>query len=127
MERAFEEGGPRRWVTGGDSACAASRTPRRWLEEKRQSFVLAVPSGMSLWATPPVAGVRQRIKEGVEQAKDVCGLDEQEVRKYRAWRRHIALSLLDHAFLAVVVASKQKEGNPKAVLPEKSPRPKRSS
>jgi SRSO17 transposase len=199
LERAFSEGVPRRWVTG-DSVYGSSRTLRRWLEEKRQPFVLAVPSNESLWAGPiwedgqvqtaaeiayrlpseafqrlsagrgskgerlyewaltplwrlqltdeerawshallirrstedpeeaayyvvfaprgeasletvvGVAGMRWRIEEGFEQAKDVCGLDEYEVRKYEAWHRHITLSLLAHAFLAAVAAREQKKG-----------------
>jgi SRSO17 transposase len=51
LERAFAEGVPRRWVTG-DSVCGSSRALRRWLEEQRQPFVLAVPSNESLWAGP---------------------------------------------------------------------------
>lgn len=199
LERAFVEGVPRRWVTG-DSVYGASRTLRRWLEQQKQPFVLAVPSNESLWAGPiweegqvqtaaeiadglpqevfqrlsagkgakgerlydwalaplwrlqltaeeqawshallvrrsttepdeeayyvvfapreetslelivPIAGMRWRIEEGFEQAKDICGLDEYEVRKYEAWHRHITLSLLAHAFLAVVVAREQKKG-----------------
>ena len=51
LERAFAEGVPRRWVTG-DSVYGTSRTLRRWLEEQKQPFVLAVPPGGSLWAGP---------------------------------------------------------------------------
>ncbi|WP_263841490.1 IS701 family transposase [Salinibacter sp.] len=199
LERAFAEGIPRHWVTG-DSVYGASRTLRRWLEEQKQPFVLAVPSNESVWTGPiweegqvqtvaeiadrlpqeafqrlsagngskgerlydwalvplwrlqpaveerswshallirrstenpdeeayyvvfapreeatlesvvPVAGTRWRIEEGFEQAKDVCGLDEYEVRKYEAWHRHITLSLLAHAFLATVAAREQKKG-----------------
>lgn len=51
LERAFDEGVPRRWAAG-DSVYGSSRALRRWLEEQRQSFVLAVPSNESLWAGP---------------------------------------------------------------------------
>jgi SRSO17 transposase len=51
LERAFAEEVPRRWVTG-DSVYGSSRRLRRWLEEKRQPFVLAIPSNASLWAGP---------------------------------------------------------------------------
>ncbi len=30
------------------------------------------------------------------------GLDEYEVRKWEAWHRHVTLSLLAHAYLAVL-------------------------
>ena len=35
------------------------------------------------------------------EAKNEAGLDHYQVRKYRAWYRHITLSILAHAFLAV--------------------------
>ncbi|MER6785726.1 hypothetical protein ABT330_14035 [Streptomyces sp. NPDC000658] len=31
-------------------------------------------------------------------AKNECGLDEYEVRRYTGWYRHITLSMLAHAF-----------------------------
>ena len=209
LERAFAEGVPRRWVTG-DSVYGASRTLRRWLEEQKQPFVLAVPSNEPVWTGPiweegqvqtaaeisaglpseafrrlsagdgskgkrlydwalvplwrlqvtdeerawshallvrrsrkdpneeayyvvfapregapiesivSVAGTRWRIEEGFEQAKDTCGLDEYEVRKYGAWHRHITLSLLAHAFLAAVAAREQKKGIQQAANPLKT-------
>ena len=57
LERALAEGVPRRWVTG-DSAYGSSRALRRWLEEQRQPFVLAVPSNESLWGGPIWMGDR---------------------------------------------------------------------
>ena len=54
--------------------------------------------------------MRWRIEEGFEQAKGVFGLDEYEVRKYGVWHRHIALSLLAHAFLASLTAREKKKG-----------------
>jgi SRSO17 transposase len=60
-------------------------------------------------ATPPaalvrVAGVRWAIEEGFERAKDLVGLDQYEVRRWRAWYRHITLALLAHAYLEVTRA-----------------------
>jgi SRSO17 transposase len=46
-----------------------------------------------------VAGTRWQIEVGFEAAKNDCGLDEYEVRKWHAWYRHITLALLAHAFL----------------------------
>jgi len=210
LERAFAEEVPRRWVTG-DSVYGTSSALRRWLEEQKQPFVLAVPSNESLWAGPiweegqvqtateiasglpkeafqrlsagkgskgdriydwaliplwrlqltdeerawshallirrstsgpdeeayyvvfapreessleslvPVAGTRWRIEEGFEQAKDTCGLDEYEVRKYEAWHRHITLSLLAHAFLSVLAARERKKGISKTVTTGRTP------
>ena len=35
------------------------------------------------------------------EAKNETGLDHYQVRRYRAWYRHVTLSMLAHAFLAV--------------------------
>ena len=40
----------------------------------------------------------------LEEAKSLTGLDEYEVRRWEGWYRHITLSLLAHAFLAVTRA-----------------------
>jgi SRSO17 transposase len=49
-----------------------------------------------------VAGRRWTIEEGFEQTKGEVGLDQYEVRTWRAWHRHITLALLAHAFLVVM-------------------------
>jgi SRSO17 transposase len=49
-----------------------------------------------------VAGRRWTIEDCLEQAKGEVGLDEYEVRKWDGWHRHTTLSLLAHAYLAVV-------------------------
>lgn len=51
-----------------------------------------------------VAGARWVIEEGFERAKDLVGLDQYEVRRWRAWYRHITLALLAHAYLEVTRA-----------------------
>lgn len=79
-------------------------------EETAYYVVFAPREDASLETVAGVAGMRWRIEEGFEQAKDVCGLDEYEVRKYGAWHRHITLSLLAHAFLAALAAREQKKG-----------------
>jgi SRSO17 transposase len=89
-------------------------------EERAYYVVFAPREKASLETVVGVAGMRWRIEEGFEQAKDVCGLDEYEVRKYEAWYRHITLSLLAHAFLAVVAAGEQKKGIEQAPRPSKS-------
>jgi SRSO17 transposase len=43
-----------------------------------------------------------QIEEGYEQAKGEVGLDQYEVRTWRAWYRHITLALLAYAALVVV-------------------------
>ena len=48
-----------------------------------------------------MAGARWGIEDCFAEAKNEAGLDHCQVRKYRAWYRHITLSMLAHAFLAV--------------------------
>jgi SRSO17 transposase len=51
------------------------------------------------------------------EAKNETGLGHYQVRKYRAWYRHITLSMLAHAFLAVTARS----GRPATGPPESVP------
>jgi len=48
-----------------------------------------------------VAGARWAVEDCFAEAKNETGLDHYQVRRYRAWYRHITLSMLAHAFLAV--------------------------
>lgn len=48
-----------------------------------------------------IAGSRWRIEECFQQAKNEAGLDEYQVRSWRAWYAHITLAMLAHAWLAV--------------------------
>jgi SRSO17 transposase len=48
-----------------------------------------------------VAGCRWAVEETFQFAKNETGLDHYQVRKYHAWYRHITLSMLAAAFLAV--------------------------
>lgn len=48
-----------------------------------------------------VAGARWRVEECLELAKGECGLDEYEVRSWTGWHRHVTLSLLALAVVAV--------------------------
>jgi SRSO17 transposase len=49
-----------------------------------------------------VAEQRWASEVGFEDAKDLVGLDQYEVRTWTAWYRHITLALLAHAYLAVL-------------------------
>ncbi len=49
-----------------------------------------------------IAGRRWQVEDCFEAAKGEVGLDEYEVRKWEAWYRHVTLSLLAHAYLAVL-------------------------
>jgi hypothetical protein len=41
------------------------------------------------------------VEDCFAEAKNETGLDQYQVRKYRGWYRHVTLSMLAHAFLAV--------------------------
>ena len=86
------------------------RRSRKDPNEESYYIVFAPREEASLESIVSVAGARWRIEEGFEQAKNTCGLDEYEVRKYKAWHRHITLSLLAHAFLVAVARREQKKG-----------------
>ncbi|MFE4357650.1 hypothetical protein [Kitasatospora sp. NPDC056800] len=51
-----------------------------------------------------VAGCRWKIEEVFQSARNECGLDQYEVRRYVGWYRHITLALLAHTFLAAIAA-----------------------
>ncbi len=55
-----------------------------------------------------VAGRRWEIECGFEETKGKCGLDHYEVRQWHSWYRHITLSLLAHAVLAVLRIGEKK-------------------
>ena len=52
-----------------------------------------------------VASARWAVEDCFAETKNETGLDHYQVRRYRAWYRHITLSMLAHAFLAVAARS----------------------
>ena len=54
-----------------------------------------------------VAGSRWGVEETFQFAKNETGLDHYQVRRYGAWYRHITLSMLAAAFLAVTARTEQ--------------------
>jgi SRSO17 transposase len=63
-----------------------------------------------------VAGQRWAIESAFQMAKGECGMDHYEVRHWQGWYRHITLSMLALAVLAVLRAGEKKtfrqEGSP---------------
>ncbi|MFE7267432.1 IS701 family transposase [Streptomyces sp. NPDC057592] len=57
-----------------------------------------------------IAGTRWAIEECFQAAKNECGLDQYEVRRYPGWYRHITLAMLAHAFLAATVHQAREKG-----------------
>ena len=63
---------------------------------------VAGPATLTLAEVVQIAGRRWTIEEAIEEAKGEVGLDQYEVRTYRAWYRFMTLALFAHAVLAVV-------------------------
>ena len=64
-------------------------------------FMCYAPRGAALAELVAVAGARWAVEDCFAEAKNETGLDHYQVRLYHAWYRHITLSMLAHAFLAV--------------------------
>lgn len=83
---------------------------RRWLLVRRNPddpeelayYIAAGPSRTTLARLAGAAGARWSIEGAFESAKQEVGLADYEVRNWTGWHRHITLSLLAHAVLAVV-------------------------
>jgi SRSO17 transposase len=70
------------------------------------------PRPVTLPELVAVAGARWGIEDCFAEAKNETGLDHYQVRKYRAWYRHVTLSMLAHAFLAVTAHAARPEPPP---------------
>jgi SRSO17 transposase len=75
-------------------------------------FLCYAPRGAALAELVAVAGARWAVEDCFAEAKNEAGLDHYQVRKYRAWYRHITLSMLAHAFLAVTARARRPEPGP---------------
>jgi SRSO17 transposase len=92
---------------------------RRSLEAKPEYafyFTYAPKKKSSLKTLVAVAGRRWAVEIAFQMAKGECGLDHYEVRHWQGWYRHITLSMLALAVLAVLRAEEKKtfsqEGSP---------------
>lgn len=91
-------------------------THHRWVLARRSlsdpdqtAYYLAyAPVTCDIGELVRVAGARWAIEECFQAAKNQCGLDEYEVRRYPGWYRHITLAMLAHAFLAALAAQAPK-------------------
>ena len=57
-----------------------------------------------------VAGTRWAIEESFQSAKGEVGLDHYEGRSWAGWARHVTLALLAHAYLTVIHARAEAQG-----------------
>lgn len=64
-------------------------------------YIVHSPTPVPLVELVWVAGSRWAVEETFQFTKNETGLDHYQVRKYHAWYRHITLSMLAAAFLAV--------------------------
>jgi SRSO17 transposase len=72
------------------------------------------PRPVTLAELVAVAGARWGIEDCFAEAKNETGLDHYQVRKYQAWYRHVTLSMLAHAFLAVTAHATRPAAPPTA-------------
>jgi SRSO17 transposase len=70
-------------------------------------FWCHAPHGASLAELVAVAGARWAIEDCFAEARNETGLDHYQVRRYGAWYRHITLSMLAHAFLAITARAQR--------------------
>ena len=77
-------------------------------------FLCYAPSGVTLAELAAVAGARWAVEDCFAEAKNETGLDHYQVRKWDAWYRHVTLSMLAHAFLAVTAREHRPRREPPA-------------
>jgi SRSO17 transposase len=79
---------------------------RRSLSDRseRAYYRVYAPATTTLAQVVGVTGSRWKIEEGYEPAKGEVGLDQYEVRTWRAWYRYMTLALLAYAALVVMRA-----------------------
>lgn len=93
-------------------------TRQRWLLARRSItkpdeiayYLACAPLHATVADLVRVAGCRWRIEQCFQSAKNECGLDQYEVRRYVGWYRHITLAMLAHAFLAAMAAQERQKG-----------------
>ncbi|MFE3906361.1 IS701 family transposase [Streptomyces sp. NPDC059153] len=95
---------PAVWESDGDEP-----TRQRWMLARR-SIARPDEIAYSVADLVRIAGCRWKVEECFQSAKNECGQDQYEVRRYVGWYRHITLAMLAHAFLAVLAAQEREKG-----------------
>ncbi len=106
-------------------------THYRWVLARRSlarpeeiAYYLAfAPTQATVTELVRVAGTRWAIEECFQAAKNECGLDQYEVRRYVGWYRHITLAMLAHAFLSAMTAQALERGDAETVRAASFPSP----
>jgi SRSO17 transposase len=104
------------WLQLPDETEAASQRAR-WVlirrslsdRSERAYYRVSGPATTTLAAVVQVTGSRWKIEEGYEQAKGEVGVDQYEVRMWRAWYRYMTLALVAYAALVVMRAQARAE------------------
>ena len=92
------------WPNPEDDGFSRGFLVRRSLSDPNDLafYFTNAPKRTALKTIVRIAGSRWAIEECFEQAKQEAGLDEYEVRSWIGWHRHITLSMLAHATLAII-------------------------
>ncbi len=118
-------------LPAADDENGEAPTHHRWVLARRSlarpseiAYYLAfAPHGTTVAELVRVAGSRWAIEECFQAAKNECGLDEYEVRRYIGWYRHITLAMLAHCFLAAMAAHALEKGVAETVQAASFPSP----
>ncbi|MFH9608345.1 IS701 family transposase [Streptomyces sp. NPDC017448] len=109
---------------------------RPWHREDRRHWVIArgsvsrpeeisyyiayCPARTTLDELIHVAGNRWAVEECFQTAKQECGLDDYQVRRYPGWHRHITLAMAAHACLTILRARELDTGKAETDPPASS-------
>ncbi|MGW5342883.1 IS701 family transposase [Streptomyces sp. NPDC004050] len=83
-------------------------------------YIAYAPAETTLDELIRVAGARWAIEECFQSAKQECGLDDYQVRRYDGWHRHITLAMAVHAFLTIARAGELDAGKAETDPPDSS-------
>jgi SRSO17 transposase len=110
-----------------DWAWIATDHPRRWLLIRRSItdpneiayFYAYAPEGHPCPLTDlvEIAGMRWKVEDDFQDSKSTVSLDQTQVRRYRAWKRHVTMAMAALALLAVLAAI-DKTCHPVPILPD---------
>ncbi|MGX1894883.1 IS701 family transposase, partial [Streptomyces anulatus] len=112
---------------------------RPWHREDRRHWVIArrsvsrpqeisyhiayCPAQTTLDELIRVADSRWAVEECFQTAKQECGLDDYQVRRYPGWHRHITLAMAAHACLTVLRARELDTDKAETAPPSSYPSP----
>ncbi|WP_431994954.1 IS701 family transposase [Streptomyces griseoflavus] len=83
-------------------------------------YIAYCPAGTTLDDLIRIAGSRWAIEECFQSAKQECGLDDYQVRRYPGWHRQMTLAVAAHACLTVLRARELDAGKAETDPPSSS-------